>query len=246
MTNEIGDGITDKSWNRICKIGGITALLQVIAPIFTIAIAFMIGGEPATAEECFQLFQQNRLTGILRLDIVSIISMTLYYGTFLGMYAGLRKEKGAFALFGTIFAFIGITLWLSSNSVFSMIYLSDQYLKATTDVMRSQLIAAGTAVLASNMWHSTAAFVTGYLLLGSALYISILMLKSGTFGKVIGIIGIFANGLDLLHIIIGPLLPDISVVLMVIGGTFYLPWFLLIGLRLLKLARANEKELIAA
>lgn len=65
------------------------------------------------------------------------------------------------------------------------------------------------------------------------------MFRSNAFSSIIAILGIIAHGLDLLHIIVAPILPDVSVVLMIIGGTFYLPWFLLLGIRLLKLAKAN-------
>jgi len=239
MADNVEIEISEIGWKGIYKISGISAFIQVIASIFIMVIAFTVGAEPNNVKECFILIQQNRLAGILRLDIGSIIIMTMYYITFIGIYAGLRKEKGAYALLATVLAFIGITLWLSSNSVFSMIYLGDKYINAPTEEIKTQLIAAGEAIIASNMWHSTAAVVTGYLLEGSALFISVLMLRSNSFGNVIAIIGIITHGLDLLHIIIAPVLPNVSVILMIIGGTLYLPWFLLLGLRFLKLSKVN-------
>ena len=232
-------GISEEGWKGIYKISGIAAFIQVIMSIFIMAVVFTLGGEPTSAEECFTLIQQDRLTGILRLDLGSIIIMTMYYLTFVGIYTGLRKERGAYALLATVLAFIGITLWLSSNSVFSMIHLSDKYIHAPTEEIKAQLIAAGEAILASNMWHSTAAFITGYLLEGSALFISVLMLRSSSFGVTIGMIGIITHGLDLLHIMVAAFLPTVSVFLMIISGTCYLPWFFLLGLRLLKLSKVD-------
>ena len=65
------------------------------------------------------------------------------------------------------------------------------------------------------------------------------MLRSKSFGILIAVTGIITHGLDLLHIIIMSLLPAVSVFLMIISATLYLPWFFLLGLRLLKLSKVN-------
>lgn len=242
MTDNPEIGIPEKSWNGIYRISGIAAFIQIIASLFIMVITFTLGGEPDSAEECFALIRQNRLAGILRLDLASILIMVMYYLTLFGVYAGFRKDRKAYALLAVVLSFIGITLWLSSNSVFSMIYLNGRYIGASTEEVRAQLTAAGDAVIASNMWHSTAAVTAGYLLEGSALFLSILMLRSKSFGVAVAVIGIAVHGLDLLHIIVSPFLPGVSVVLMIISGTLYLPWFLLLGLRLLKLSGQHSME----
>lgn len=119
----------------------------------------------------------------------------------------------------------------SSNppSAFSTISLSDQYAVATTDACRSQLLAAGKAIIASDMWHSTGARIGGIFLESAAVLISFVMLRSKICGKATAYVGILTHGLDLAHIIIGIFLPRARVILMAIAGPFCLLWLPLVG-----------------
>ena len=120
--------------------------------------------------------------------------------------------------------------------------LSDRYAAATTDVQRSQLLAAGEAIIASEMWNSTAGFMAGILLQGSGVFISIVMLRSKMFSKWTVYAGILANGFDLVQHIIHPFVPSISAIILMIAGPFYLIWLPLIGRDLLRLGQSVSKE----
>jgi len=93
------------------------------------------------------------------------------------------------------------------------------------------------------MWHSTGAIMGGILLQSAAVVISVVMLRSIIFSKLIAYVGILTYGLDLAHIIIGIFLPEVGVILMAIAGPLYLIWFPLVGRRLLQLGRPEEKTL---
>ncbi|OGO19373.1 MAG: hypothetical protein A2Z14_07665 [Chloroflexi bacterium RBG_16_48_8] len=167
--------------------------------------------------------------------------MALYYLVFIGRYAALRQANGAYSVLATALAFVGLTFWFSTHSAFSMVYLSDQYAVATIDILRSQLLAAGEAILASNMWNSTGGFMANFLLIGSLL-ISVVMLQYGTFNKLTACAGILANGLDLSRIMINLFLPgNPADILMAIAGPLYPIWFILLGRRLLQLGRSIPK-----
>jgi hypothetical protein len=124
-----------------------------------------------------------------------------------------------------------------------MMVLSDKYALATTDVQRSQLLAAGEAILASDMWHGTGAIVGSMLLQSGALLISIVMLRGKIFSKAIAYVGILTHGLDLAHLIFLLLVPALGVMLMAIAGTLYLVWLPLVGLRLFQLGRGKPSEM---
>lgn len=233
------------SWKGLCRIGGGAAFLQLLCAIMTMIVAFGVGGEPSTVNEYFDVLQNNRLVGLLRMDFASVINVTLFFLTFFSLYAALRRAYGGYAALATILAFVGVTLWLSAHSGFSMIVLSDQYAAATSDVERSQLVAAGQAVLASDMWHNTGTFVGGILLEGAGVIFSLLMLRTDTFGKVAAIVGLAVFGLDLIHILLGILLPEVAIYLMVVAGSLYPVWFVLVGWRLLQLGR-KARPLVAA
>jgi hypothetical protein len=190
------------------------------------------------------MLQNNRIVGLLRLDILTVfVYMPLCYLLFLGIYIALRRTNGAYAALAIGLVFVGITFFLATPSVFSMMVLSDKYALATTDVQRSQLLAAGEAILASDMWHGTGAIVGSMLLQSGALLISIVMLQGKIFSKAIAYVGILTHGLDLAHLIFLLLVPALGVMLMAIAGTLYLVWLPLVGLRLFQLGRGKPSEM---
>ena len=231
----------DSAWERLCKIGGVAALISAVCSLLTLIIVITFGGEPTTVNEYFTVLQEDRLIGIIRLDFPSVINVMQYYLIFFGLYAALRRANGAYAALATAFAFVGVTLWLATHSAFSLISLSDQFAAATTDALRSQLLAAGNAVIASDMWHSTGALMGGILLQSGAVLISYVMLRSKIFSKVTGYVGVLTHGLDLAHIIIGIFAPGVGNLLMFIAGPLYLIWFPLVSWRLLQLGRREIK-----
>ncbi len=228
----------DSAWKGVCLIGGVAVLIQVACVLITMTVVFTLGGEPGTPDEYFTQLQSNRLMGLLRLDFPTIISMALYYLTFFGLYGALKRADGAYAALATALAFVGLTLWLATHSAFSMIHLGDRYAAAATDAQRSQLLAAGEAIIASDMWHSTGALIGGIFVQSAAVMISVLMLRSNIFSNATAYVGILGNGLDLMHIIINIIVPgNPANILMAVAGPLYLIWFILIGRRLLQLGR---------
>ena len=162
--NQVADAETvDFDWKGLCRIGGVAAWMQLLCLLVTLAVVSTLGGEPSTADEYFTMFQNDRLVGFLRLDFSTTILLFFFAVMFFGIYAALRRTSGAYAAFATALVFVGVTLCLATDSGFSMLHLSDQYAAATTDVQRSQLLAAGEAIIASDMWNSTAGFMAGML-----------------------------------------------------------------------------------
>jgi hypothetical protein len=229
----------DPAWTIICRMGGVAAFLMLASGMAPMIVFLTLGGEPASANEYFTLLASNRLVGLLRMDLASIVTIGLYYFVFFALLAALRRTQAPLAAFATALAFVGATLWFAKHSALSMIHLSDRYSAAATDAERSQITAAAEAVIASDVWHSTGSLVGGVLLLGGAILISVAMLKSGVFGKVAAWSGILANGFDLLHILINLVVQgNAGDILMAVAGPAYLVWFVLLGRRLLQLASA--------
>ena len=217
------------------QIGGVACIILIAYSLITMLIMVFIGPPPITIEECFSMLKENRLNGLLRLDILTVFVMPLYYILFYIIYLALKDSDKELLSISTILVFAGLTLFLATPSVFSYLYLSDEYAKATIEADKNQLIAAGQAMLASDMWHGTGAKIGGILMQSGALLISIIMLKSNVFNKLTAYTGILTHGLDLAHIIIGFFLPTMGIVLMAIAGPLYLLWFPMIGVRLFKL-----------
>ncbi len=226
-------------WKRLCRIGGVAALLQLACGLVTMVVVFALGGEPATAQEYFDLLQADRLAGLLRMDFASVLTVGLYPLTAFGLYSALRRDHPAFMTLALALVVTGAVLWLGSHSAFSMISLADRYAAAGTEAGRSQLLAAGQAVIASDMWHSTGAFMSGIFLQGATTLISFLMLRGRVFGKATAWVGLLGHGLDLAHVLLMVIVPAIGPWLMIVAGPLYPVWFFLVGRRLLQLSRAS-------
>lgn len=228
--------------SSLCRLGGIASLLLVVYSLATMVQMIVLGGPLTSAAQAFDLLQHHRLVGLLRLDLPTIVIMPLYYLLFLGLFAALRRSNYANALLSTVLAFVGVTLVLATPTALSMIPLSDEFAASTSDAERSQLLAAGEALLAADIWHSTGAIVGGVLVQSGAVLISVVMLRGGVFSKLTAWLGILMHGLDLAHIVGGLILPVAGVVLMALAGPLYPIWLILVGLRLLQLARSNRSE----
>lgn len=240
---EFGSAQNHLAWP--CRMGAIAALILLFYSLATIIQIVVLGGPPTAAAQAFDLLQHHRIVALLRLDLPTVIVLPFYYLLFFGLFAALRTTDRARALLSTALAFAGTTLVLATPTALSMIPLSDKFAAATTDAARSQLLAAGEAVMAADIWHSTGAILGAVLLQSGAVLISVVMLRGAVFSKTTAWLGIVMHILDLAHIVAGLFLPFAGVILMSIAGPLYPFWFILIALRLLKLAsntpsQANE------
>lgn len=134
-------------------------MVLIVYSLATIVQLIVLGGQPATAAEAFRLLQSDRVSGLLRLDLPTMVAMPLYYFVFLGLFVALRRSDQANAILSTSLAFVGLTLLLATPTALSMILLSQKYAAATTEVTRTQLLAAGEAILATDIWHGTGAIL---------------------------------------------------------------------------------------
>lgn len=228
--------------NALCRLGGIASLILVAYSLATMVQMVVLGGQPTSAAQAFGLLEHHRVIALLRLDLPTIISLPLYYLVFLGLFAALRRCDFSGVLLATTLAFVGTTLVLATPTALSLIPLSDKFAMTTSDASRNQLLAAGEALLAADIWHSTGAIVGGALLQCGAVLISVVMLRGKVFSKTTAWLGIVMHGLDLAHIIGGLLLPAAGFVLLSIAGPLYPVWFVLVGLRLLQLGRNPQPE----
>ena len=73
--------------NTLYKIGGTSALLQLVAVITLIIITATLGPKLETVEEYFSVYQSNNLVGFLRDDLLNLTLIALYLGTFPALYA---------------------------------------------------------------------------------------------------------------------------------------------------------------
>jgi hypothetical protein len=219
----------DSGWKGLYRVGGAAALIMaVFIPIQF--IIFVVWPPPSTVIGWFTLFQNNRLLGLLDLDLLSLADYALMGLMFLALYAALRRASESFMAIATTLAFVGIAVYYASNTAFSMLSLSDQYAAATTDAQRSIFLAAGQAML--GIYQGTAFDVSYVLVSVAPLIMSAVMLRSNIFSKVTAHVGILANVLGLAYF-----LPAVGVLLSLISVVGLAIWYILIARRLYQLGQ---------
>jgi len=226
--------IAGTSWKSLHRVGSAAALLVVVLYVIQI-IVLVVSPPPSTVVGYFTLFHKNALLGLLDLDLLSIADYVLFVPMFLAIYIALRRISPSFMAIATALGLVGIATYFASNTAFEMLSLSSQYAAATTDAQRSLFVASGQAMLA--IYQGTAFDVSYVLLAIAPLIISVVMLRSTTFGKVTAYVGIVANVLA-----VGLFVPAIGIFLSLISVVGFLIWYILIARKLFQLGSGITKE----
>lgn len=221
-------------------IGGVAAILQLITILTYSVLIAVLGPKPTSAEEYFAIYQASPLEAVLRGDFLLLILIGLYLGIFPALYIALRRLSPVYTALATLFTIITVTLTFANESTFSLLHLGKQYVAVSNDALRIQLQAAGEAVIASDMWNSSGAYMGGILLQGSGVMISVIMLRSKDFSKITAYAGLLGNGFDLIQHIIHPFTPSISAFIMMFMGLFYFVWFPMLGRDFLRLSKEQS------
>jgi hypothetical protein len=232
MRTSHGETAVDARWSWLYKIGGAAALFSVaIIPIQL--IIFIVWGQPETAIGWFNLFQDNKLAGLLAFEILFVVNAVAGIATTLALYVALRGVNESLMAIATVLALVEAVTFIMARPALEMLYLSDQYAAATTDAQRATLLAAGEAMLAT--FHGTAFHVGINLFSIYYLIVSIVMLRSNIFGSVTAYTGIVAAILNWgLYVPggIGYFLFTLSVI------PFLAIWLVLVARRLFLLGRS--------
>jgi hypothetical protein len=230
--NRVGEfkaGTADSPWKLLYRGSGVTAILMALfIPIQV--VVFAIWPPPTTVTGWFSLFQDNKLLGLLDMDLLLIIDQVLIIVLFLALYVALRRTNQALATIGLTFGLLGVGAYFASSTAFNMLSLSDQYAAATSEAQRATFLAAGQVMI--SIWQGTA-FDIGYVLEGIGLLLTtIVMVKSPLFNKPTAYIGVVVGVMALVP-------PTLGIVGMIFALGSLLPleiWAVLLALRFFQIA----------
>lgn len=243
-------------WKLLYRVGGAAALIAVIffrrniSAELSISQGFGIFPVPATlpdnALDWFALLQKHPFVGLAMLDFFDLINFALVGMIFLALYAALKKVNPSLMLIAISTGLTGVAVYLASNQAWEMFSLSQHYVAATAETQRSTVLTAGDVLLVTNHpeapYQATGIHLGLFLVLLAGLLISIVMLQSDVFGKAAAVCGILANGLALLGFIALAFGPTISWIPPTLSAPFRMIWYVLIAIKLFKLARANWRD----
>lgn len=248
----------DTGWKILYTIGGIGALMAVLAFLLDLFISF--GGEdfnPAalSAIEWFSLFQGNGLAGLRDLGFLNLISLTLSIALYIALYAAQRQNHQTSTALALVLFLVGATIYISNNAAIPMFVLSEKYAAAATQAQRTLLAAAGEAILARGADFTPGSF-TGFVFTEiAALAFSLIMLRSRIFGRVaawVGILGFTFLSIFTIWTTFIPVFFDAAMIFALVGGPASVVWYILVARGLFRLGKSiktaepSRKTLFAA
>jgi fumarate reductase subunit D len=247
--NETGTKTADPNWISLYRIGGAAALICAVMYLITLGVyvpANLASPPPETVLDWFTVFEESPVIGLFFLGLADILIMILWGPMSLALYNVLKQTNRSWSLIATPLVFVGMAVYLATNIAFSMLSLSQEYAAAATETERSLLLAAGQAMLAVS--RGTGLYTGMALAWLAALILSVVMLRSKAFGKATAWVGILGWGLLVAGTPFGghytatgtPTALQSAVVALqyVGGGLLSLAWYILVGLRLLKISRS--------
>ncbi|HEX9115150.1 MAG TPA: hypothetical protein VGA61_03720 [Anaerolineae bacterium] len=241
---------TNSGWGRFYRVGGVAALVVLLAGLSDVLIAFLPGaGGTGTAPgaltviDWFTLFADKPLLGLRNLGVLNMVTMTSMILVGMAIYAAHRPRQQAAAALGMILLCMGTTIYVANNTALPMLTLSHQY-AAAGEAQRSLIVAAGTGLLVRE--DLTAGAYMGFLF-GEAggILLSLVMLKGKLFSKRSAIAGMLAEGCLVIFNFFAAFLPEtygVTVMLGMVGGLLALAWMAMVAGKLFRLARATADE----
>jgi hypothetical protein len=213
----------DPKWKSLYKAGGISALIAGTLLLVEM-IVYIITSAPSLTDAAgwFSLFHTNRFVGLIDFGILELYGLVLFVPMYLALYTALRRASESYMSIAAMLAFAGIAANFATSKLFSLLTLSDLYAAATTEILKSQFLAAGQATLAVSALGGISGSVEGGIPLAVAgLIISAIMVKSNMLGRAAGYVGILANGIGLAMYINAAAGPAMA------GSPFFAAFFLL-------------------
>lgn len=234
--------LADPTWKPLYKIGGIAALVAALLfrRNFGAEVSLFTGVEaiPRVAEDWFSLLQSNPFVGLSFLAVFDLFNYFLEGLIFLALAAVFWQVNKIRATLALASGLVGIAVSFSTNISLTMFSLSQQFIVADTAAQKSALLAAGQAILGSNSplagSPSTGVYLSLLLIALAGLSFSISMLSSN---RATAIVGLLASGCDLVYCLTFPFSLTLQIILMSLGGAFWMIWHLLVARILLKLPK---------
>ncbi|HVX30915.1 MAG TPA: hypothetical protein VHA53_10585 [Nitrolancea sp.] len=224
-------------WRELYLAGGISALMAALAYILATSIEFALPSAPTSGGAATLAYiAEHRAVYILQQILWQGPSILLIV-VFLALYLALRDLHPSYALVGGILAVASWAVTLAypatGGGAPALVYLSDQYVKATSDAERTAFATAAEGFIAQNY----VATAMGVLEAIGILILSVVMLR-GVFSKRVAYLGI-ATGLA--GIVCESLKPTLGLGYIVYGLLMFI-WLIVIGWQLIRLARDPERE----
>ena len=99
MVNRVADvETTDSAYKSLYRLGGAAALVVVVL-VLGVVIGFTVYPQPSTVSDWFELFQSNKVIGLLDFWGLEVLMYAMFSVVFLALYIALREaDQGRMAI----------------------------------------------------------------------------------------------------------------------------------------------------
>jgi hypothetical protein len=232
----------DTQSKPLYRVAGTLALLIVLAGLIDALTSMGIEARDNSSIhviEWFTLYQTNPFAAFSRLGIINMITLSLGIPIYLAFNQAYQQGKPALAAFASILFCIGTAVYLSSNTVFPLFAVSQQY-AAATEAQKPLLEAAGQALLVQGADLTSGTFLGLFLTQIAGILITSGMLKGDKFGKWTGWAGLIGFSLMLLFFFLTAFVPqgyDTAVLISAPGGLILMTYQIMLARRFFQLGK---------
>jgi len=234
--------VSEPRSKALYKAAGTMALLIVLVGLFDALTSMGIearDNRTVNITEWFTLFQTDRFTAFSRLGVINIITLSLGIPIYLAFNQAYRRDHQTLTMLTSILFFIGTTVYLSSNTVFALFAVSQQY--TTASAMQKPLLeAAGRALLAQGADLTPGTFLGLFSTQLAGILITSLMLRGKMFSKWTGRAGLAGFSLMTIFFILTAFVPDhynTSMAIAMPGGLILIVYQIMLARRFFQLGR---------
>ena len=224
----------DSRFQTFYRLGGIASVVIAFSVVFAIAAYFIwpYKGNTTSIESIFTLLQNDRLGGLISLDISMLLIAPINIVMFLAIYATIRQVDESIALIALVLALIAVVLVIICRPLIELTVLSDHYAAAIDPTEKLRYLAAGE-VLRSTLDGTAWMMQTVFFML-AGLINCLLMLRTTFFSKATAWLGIFNSVIGL-----GFFLPTIGLLFLFLNTVGSVPWCLLLARDLFRFKKGN-------
>lgn len=239
--------VSNTQFSTIYRVAGALAILIVLAGL-TDAITSM--GAEAQANNTIQistwftLFQTNPFEAFSRLGVINMLTLSLSIPIYLAFNQALQKERPLLTAFASLLFFMGTAVYLSSNTVFALFSVSQQYVAASA-AQKPLLEAAGQSLLQQGA-DLTSGTILGLLMTQIAgLLTTSAMARGKVFGKWIGWAGLIGYGIMTVFFILTsffPTLYDKAMLIAAPGALIMMAYQLMLARKFFQLGAVEKRK----
>ncbi len=224
-------------WKYIYRLGAVCVFSATLVMLTEILLTALPDGArvPLNMSELFEMYDRNWFMAMRYMGLMNIIATTLMIPVFFSIYGMHREKYNIYAGLILLIYIAGYTIFMAGNSSFALLELCRKYELASSEQIKSSLLAAGEALFAKGASHTPGTFPGFFISELTSILFCVMMLNGRVFRRITAIIGLIGFSLMLVFEVCSSFIPSLyntSMIFAMSGGISIITWYVLVGLKL--------------